>query len=77
MVLTYPMMFLSGASLPLEALPAGLRQVADFIPLTYVVKLMRGLWVGDSWASLAPEVVVLGVLLVVATAISARVFRWE
>jgi ABC-2 type transport system permease protein len=77
MVLTYPMMFLSGASLPLEALPAGLRQVADFIPLTYVVKLMRGLWVGDSWASLAPEVVVLAVLLVVATAISARVFRWE
>ena len=77
MVLTYPMMFLSGASLPLEALPAGLRQVADFIPLTYVVKLMRGLWVGDSWASLAPEVVVLGVLLVIATAISARVFRWE
>jgi len=77
MVLAYPMMFLSGASLPLEALPAGLRQVADFIPLTYVVKLMRGLWVGDSWSSLAFEVVVLGVILVVATAISARVFRWQ
>jgi hypothetical protein len=30
-----------------------------------------------SWASLAPEVAVLGVLLVIATAISARIFRWE
>jgi len=77
MVLAYPMMFLSGASLPLEALPAGLRQVADFVPLTYVVKRMRGLWVGDPWSSLAPEVAVLGVLLVIATAISVRVFRWE
>jgi ABC-2 type transport system permease protein len=77
MVLAYPMMFLSGASLPLESLPAGLRQVADFIPLTYVVKLMRGLWVGDPWSGLAPEVAVLGFLLVLATAISVRVFRWE
>lgn len=77
MVVAYPMMFLSGASIPLEALPAGIRQVADFIPLTYVVRLMRGLWVGDQWSGLAPEVAVLGALLVIATAISVRVFRWE
>jgi ABC-2 type transport system permease protein len=77
MVLAYPMMFLSGASLPLEALPPGLRLVADFIPLTYVVKLMRGLWVGEPWSSLTFEVAVLSVMLVVATAISVRVFRWQ
>jgi ABC-2 type transport system permease protein len=77
MVLTYPMMFLSGASIPLEVLPAGLQQVSAFIPLTYVVRLMRGLWVGDAWASLAPDVAVLAVILVVATAIAVRVFRWE
>lgn len=37
MVVAYPMMFLSGATIPLELLPPGLRHVADFIPLTYVV----------------------------------------
>ncbi len=77
MVLAYPMMFLSGATLPLELLPPGLRQVADFIPLTYVVRLMRGLWFGEPWTSLRLDVAVLAVILVVATTLSARVFRWQ
>ena len=77
MVLAYPMMFLSGATIPLEVLPAGVQRIADFLPLTYVVRLMRGLWVGESWSSLWPEVVVLTGMLVVCSAISARLFRWE
>ncbi|HJW22260.1 MAG TPA: ABC transporter permease [Candidatus Limnocylindrales bacterium] len=77
MVLAYPMMFLSGASIPLEVLPPGVRQVADFIPLTHVVRLMRGLWAGDPWLSLTSEVAVLAGILIVAAAISVRVFRWE
>jgi len=77
MVLAYPMMFLSGASLPLELLSPGLRQVADFIPLTYVVRLMRGLWFGDPWTSLRFDVIVLSVILIVATTLSARFFRWQ
>jgi len=77
MVVAYPMMFLSGASLPLELLPSGLRHVADFVPLTYVVRLMRGLWSGEPWTSLRLDVAVLSALFVVATALSARVFRWE
>jgi len=77
MVLAYPMMFLSGASLPLELLPPGLRTVADFIPLTYVVKLMRGLWFGEPWSALRFDVVVLTVILVAATALATRFFRWQ
>jgi ABC-2 type transport system permease protein len=77
MLLAYPMMFLSGASLPLELLPPGLRTLADFIPLTYVVKLMRGLWYGEPWADLRFDVLVLSVVLVVATALSVRFFRWQ
>ena len=77
MLLAYPMMFLSGASLPLELLPPGLRTLADFIPLTYVVKLMRGLWYGEPWADLRFDVLVLSVVLVAATALSVRFFRWQ
>jgi ABC-2 type transport system permease protein len=77
MVIAYPMMFLSGASLPLELLPPGLRHVADFIPLTYVVELMRGLWFGDPWTSLWLPIVVLTGILILATTLSARVFRWQ
>jgi len=77
LVVAYPMMFLSGASLPLELLPPGLRHVADFIPLTYVVELMRGLWFGDTWATLWLPILVLTGILIAATTLSARVFRWQ
>ena len=77
MVLLYPMMFLSGASMPLEILPAGIRSVSSFLPLTHVVTLVRGLWAGDSWGQHGTEVIVLLGVLVVGTIISARTFRWE
>jgi ABC-2 type transport system permease protein len=77
MVIFYPMMFLSGATIPLEVMPEGIRRVADFLPLTYAVRLLRGLWFGEDWSDHLSEVAVLGVVLLVCTAIAARFFRWE
>ena len=77
MVLAYPMMFLSGATIPYELLPSTVQRIADFLPLTYVVRLMRGLWAGEPWSELGVEVAVLTGILVVCGAISARFFRWE
>lgn len=77
MVIAFPMMFLSGATIPLEVLPATVRELARLIPLTYVVTLLRGLWVGEAWSKHLTEVVVLVGLLVVGTSISAKTFRWE
>ena len=77
MVLAFPMMFISGATIPLEVLPRNLRQVANFIPLTHVVTLLRGLWFGDPWSAHLTEVAVLGGTLVVSAFLAARLFRWE
>jgi ABC-2 type transport system permease protein len=77
MILAYPMMFLSGATVPLESLPESVRQLANFIPLTHVVTLMRGVWAGDPLSAHGQEMIVLGLLLVIGTAVSARVFRWD
>jgi len=77
MVIAFPMMFLSGATIPLEVLPATVREAARLIPLTYVVTLLRGLWAGEAWSKHLTEVAVLVGLLVVWTAISAKTFRWE
>jgi ABC-2 type transport system permease protein len=77
MAIFYPMMFLSGAGMPLEILPPTIRRIADFLPLTYVVKLLRGLWFGETWGDHLLEVAVLGSILVVGTALAARLFRWE
>ncbi len=77
MVLFYPMLFLSGAGMPRELMPEGVRRAGEFLPLTYVVNLLRALWVGQSWAAHTHDVLVLGGLLVAGVAISALTFRWE
>lgn len=77
MVIFYPMMFLSGAGIPLEVLPEGVRTVSNILPLTYAVKLLRGLWVSQTWWSLRAEVAVLAAMLIVCTVVAGRMFRWE
>jgi ABC-2 type transport system permease protein len=71
----FPMMFLSGATLPLFMMPEGVQRIAEWLPLTQVVILLQELWLGIGWNMTA--VIVLTMMLVVGTIVSARVFRWE
>jgi ABC-2 type transport system permease protein len=77
MVVAYPMMFLSGAGIPLEILPENIRSISKYIPLTHVVTLMRGLWAGDAWTSHWTEVAVLAAVMLVGIILSVRFFRWK
>ena len=77
MVFFYPMIFLSGAGLPRELMPQTVQRVAEFLPLTYVVNLLRGLWVGESWATHSRDVLVLAGMLGVCAVVSTLTFRWE
>lgn len=77
MAIFYPMLFLSGAGLPLEMLPEGVRKVSNFLPLTHVVTLLRGMWMGNPWGEHITEVIVLFGVLVAGVLISARFFKWE
>lgn len=73
----FPMMFLSGAAMPREIMPEAVRRVGDFLPLTYVVSLLQGLWFGETWGEHLTAVAILGSMLVVGAIVSSRVFRWE
>jgi len=77
MVLLYPMLFLSGAGFPRELLPEAIKKISTFLPLTYVVNLLRGLWSGEAWSQHTTNVIVLAVMLVVGVLVSVRTFRWE
>jgi ABC-2 type transport system permease protein len=77
MVILYPMLFLSGAGFPRELLPEAIKKVSTFLPLTYVVDLLRGLWIGESWGQHITAVIVLAAVLVVGALISVKTFRWE
>ncbi len=77
MVLFYPMLFLSGATIPLQELPEWLRRFSEFLPLTHVVTLLQGLWFGEPFGDHLKEVAVLAAVLVVGVVVTAKTFRWE
>lgn len=77
MAVTYPLIFLSGAGIPLEIFPQGMQQFARFLPLNWLVTLMKGLWLGDSWGAHWLEVLLLAGLLTLCTILAVTLFRWE
>ena len=77
MVLLYPMLILSGAGWPRELMPGAMVKVASFLPLTYVVNLLRGLWIGETWGQHITDVIVLAIMFAVGAFVSVKLFRWE
>jgi ABC-2 type transport system permease protein len=77
MVLLYPMLFLSGAGFPRELLPQAIQKISTFLPLTYVVNLLRGLWIGESWEKHIINGAVLFGLLIIGVVVSSLTFKWE
>jgi ABC-2 type transport system permease protein len=72
-IVLYPMLALSGLFVPLALIPPWLRH----LPLTYAVSLLEGILTGEPWSAHVVDVAALAVVVVVCTAVSARVFRWE
>jgi len=73
-----PMMFLSGVFFPRDAMPAPLRAVADFLPLSYLADALRSVAVdGSTLLSQWENVLGLTVWLAVTLFIAVRLFRWE
>jgi ABC-2 type transport system permease protein len=77
MVLMYPMLILSGAAWPRELMPAAIQNISAFVPLTYVVNLLRGLWAGEAWGAHLLDVGILLGMLLLGIIISTKTFRWE
>jgi len=76
-ILLIVLLMMSGAMVPRAVFSPTIQHISDFSPLTQFVTLLRGLWNGEPWGSLWVPVVVLGVMLVVCTAVATRLFRWE
>ena len=76
-ILLYPMLAISGLFFPIERLPTGWQWLAQALPLTHAVSLLRGIWTGEGWLANWPSVAALALFFVICTALSQRVFRWE
>lgn len=77
MVFGFIMMFLSGAAIPMEVMGDKVANVSKYLPLTYVVSFLKGLWAGDSWWTHWLDLTVILGLLVVGVILSTVTFKWE
>ena len=76
-ILYFPMLLFSGATLPYEVMPAALRNIAELLPLTQGIKLLKAASLGlEIHAVLLPMLTMLA-LAVICTLISLKFFKWE
>jgi len=73
----FPMLFLSGATIPYEIMPKAMQTVADFLPLTQGIKLLKAASLGQDLSTMALSFTVLGVIAILGTFLSFKFFRWE
>jgi len=73
--LTLPLMFLSGAFYPIDALPSWIKIFSYINPLTYAVDGMRYFLIGTSKFSIVVDFAVLGVLCVIFLLIGMHSFE--
>ena len=77
--LSLPMIFLSSALVPLQAMPAWMSFLAKFNPMTWAIDAVRPL-ILSGWAEALPKVGMVVVIMLVFDAVclygSARAFRW-
>jgi ABC-2 type transport system permease protein len=72
---TLPLLFMSNAFVPLDAMPGWMEAVARLNPLTYAIEAMRTLVV-DGWdAGVGWSLVVLALVAVACLAAGTRQFR--
>jgi ABC-2 type transport system permease protein len=76
-LLYFPMLIFSGATLPYEVMPVPLQKVADIMPLTQGIKLLKAASLGLPIGSVFIPVIVMIVIAVIGITISLRFFKWE
>lgn len=76
-ILYFPMLIFSGATLPYEVMPDPLQKVADMLPLTQGIKLLKAATLGLSVDSVLVPVIIMVALAVICITISLRFFKWD
>ena len=76
-VLYFPMLIFSGTTLPYEVMPKALQRVADFMPLTQGIKLLKAASLGLPMENVMLPIIVMAVLAIICTGVSIKFFKWE
>ena len=76
-ILYFPMLLLSGTTVPYEVLPKVLQTVSNVFPMTQGVKLLKSVSLGESVGNMTVELAVMAAISLLCIVVSIKYFKWE
>ncbi len=76
-LLYFPMLIFSGATLPYEVMPLNLQKIADIMPLTQGIKILKNASLGLASGNVIVPVIVMILIMLVCSIITINFFKWE
>lgn len=73
----FPMIFLSGATIPYEILPRSAQKVSNVMPLTQGIKILKETSLGEPVYNIMFSIVFMIAIPVLCIVISLKSFKWE
>ena len=75
-LLYFPMLLFSGATIPAEIFPKGLRFFADILPLGVGINLLKSASIGQ-YENIMLPIIILSAITAICTFIAVKFFKWE
>lgn len=76
-LLYFPMLFLSGATVPFEIMPKVLQNISSIFPMTQGIKLLKNTSLGLSSGDMHIQIIIMAVVSVICIALSIKFFKWD
>ena len=73
----FPMLFLSGATIPFSILPKALQNFSNLLPLTQGIKLLKGYALNLPNTDIIVPLIVMVTSTIITVALSIKFFKWE
>lgn len=76
-ILYFPMLLFSGATIPYELFPKGMQAVADVMPLSVGIRMMKAVSMGECPEYMVRDFVILAAITVICSTVAVKSFKWE
>ena len=76
-ILYFPMLIFSGATLPYEVMPVSLQKIADVLPLTQGIKLLKAASLGLPGEEIFFPLIIMVTIAIICGGTAIRFFKWE
>lgn len=75
--LYFPMILLSGATIPYEIMPTAMQSFANIMPVTQGIKVLKGIAIDQHIQNMNFSLIVMIAIIIIGIPISIKTFKWD